>query len=117
FGRLFAMVFLRFPKHSGGPLQWGRIKNTISNVRYCLGAQCKCGALAIHGPIRSDGLGVRYLAQSEEPHLVLMGCICSGCNKKFNVPISELKKYALSKNGEAFELGGAGDAVAPLEEH
>ncbi|WP_299376030.1 hypothetical protein, partial [uncultured Tateyamaria sp.] len=23
FGRLFAMCFLRFPKHSGGPLQWG----------------------------------------------------------------------------------------------
>ncbi|WP_243613639.1 OST-HTH/LOTUS domain-containing protein, partial [Shimia aestuarii] len=25
FGRLLAMCFLRFPKHSGGPLQWGRI--------------------------------------------------------------------------------------------
>lgn len=24
FGRLFTMVFLRFPKHSGGPLLWGK---------------------------------------------------------------------------------------------
>ena len=24
--RLLAMCFLRFPKHTGGPLQWGRIK-------------------------------------------------------------------------------------------
>ena len=27
FGRLFAMCLLRLPKHSGGPLQWGRINN------------------------------------------------------------------------------------------
>ncbi|MFA3920975.1 hypothetical protein, partial [Ruegeria hyattellae] len=24
FGRLFAIGFLHIPKHSGGPLQWGR---------------------------------------------------------------------------------------------
>ena len=33
FGRLFAMCFLRFPKHSGGPLQWGRITFSIEIYR------------------------------------------------------------------------------------
>ena len=38
FGRLFAMCFLRFPKHSGGPLHWGRIRSNSRSLRRWSGA-------------------------------------------------------------------------------